>query len=160
MEISNNGGVLTADQIVINTNLVLTGTLTVTDIGPSPQVAGNSFTLFATNYPALSAITPVLPALPAGLTWTNRLAIDGTIAVLSSGTATNPTNITTVVRSGNLELTWPADHTGWTLQTQTNALSVGLGTNWVAVPGSSTVNSITNAINPANGSVFYRLVYP
>jgi fibronectin-binding autotransporter adhesin len=160
MEISNNGGVLTADQIVINTNLVLTGTLTVTDIGPSPQVAGNSFTLFATNYPALSAITPVLPTLPAGLTWTNRLAIDGTIAVLSSGTATNPTNITTVVRSGNLELTWPADHTGWTLQTQTNALSVGLGTNWVAVPGSSTVNSITNAINPANGSVFYRLVYP
>jgi uncharacterized protein YjdB len=59
-----------------------------------------------------------------------------------------------------VSLTWPADHRGWWLQVQTNALNTGLGTNWVNVPGSTSVISVTNAINPANGNVFYRLAYP
>lgn len=71
--------------------------------------------------------------------------------------ATNPTNITAVVNSGKLELSWPADHLGWTLQSQTNSLTTGLGTNWVDVSGSASVLSVTNTINPANGSVFYRM---
>ena len=44
--------------------------------------------------------------------------------------------------------------TGGTLQAQTNALSSGLGTNWVNYPGSSPV---TVPIDPANGSVFFRV---
>ena len=73
---------------------------------------------------------------------------------------TNPTNITSVVNGTNLELSWPADHIGWRLQVQTNSLSIGLGTNWVDVPNTGTVSSYTNVVNPANGSVFYRMVYP
>ncbi|MBC8095012.1 MAG: autotransporter-associated beta strand repeat-containing protein, partial [Akkermansiaceae bacterium] len=73
---------------------------------------------------------------------------------------TNPTNIITSVSGGNLTLTWPADHTGWTLQTQTNSLSVGLGTNWVNVAGSAATNQVTFPISTANGAVFFRLVYP
>jgi hypothetical protein len=55
-----------------------------------------------------------------------------------------------------LTLSWPADHTGWRLQMQTNLL----GTNWVDVPGATTTNLMTLPVNPANASVFYRLVYP
>jgi len=80
--------------------------------------------------------------------------------LVAQSVATNPTNITTVVNGNTLELAWPADHTGWTLQVQTNTLSAGLGTNWVDVPGSASVRSVTNTINPAHGSVFYRLHYP
>ena len=75
-------------------------------------------------------------------------------------TATNPTNVTSVVNGNNLELSWPADHIGWRLQVQTNSLSTGLGNNWVDVPNTATANSYTNVINPENGSVFYRMVYP
>ncbi len=74
---------------------------------------------------------------------------------------TNPTNITFSVAAGNqLMLSWPADYTGWRLQSQTNAAGVGLTTNWVDVRGSTNINQILVPISTANGSVFYRLVYP
>lgn len=65
----------------------------------------------------------------------------------------------TVQLSGNLlDISWPV--VGGRLETQTNSLSVGLGTNWVAVPGSTTTNRVVVPIDPANGSVFYRLALP
>jgi len=73
--------------------------------------------------------------------------------------ATNPTNLVGTVSGGNLVLSWPLDHVGWTLQTQTNPLTAGLGTNWLDVPGSSIVNLLTNPISATYGSTFYRLQY-
>ena len=70
------------------------------------------------------------------------------------------TNIVAKVNGGNLELTWPVDHTGWRLQVQTNSLNTGLGTNWVTVPDSTSTNQMFVPMDPANGSVFFRLVYP
>jgi hypothetical protein len=61
------------------------------------------------------------------------------------------------VTGANLVISWPADHTGWRLQSQTNALSVGLGTNWVDWIGSTGTNQMTIPLDPANGSVFFRL---
>ena len=72
----------------------------------------------------------------------------------------NPTNIVASVSGNQLTLAWPVDHTGWQLQVQTNSLSVGLGNNWVPVSGSTGVNEVVVPMDPANGSVFYRLVYP
>jgi autotransporter-associated beta strand protein len=86
--------------------------------------------------------------------------LTGVGSLLVSAVAMNPTNITATVSGGNLVLSWPADHTGWRLQAQTNSLATGLGTNWVDVPNSTGVNAVTNAINPINGAVFYRLVSP
>ncbi len=80
--------------------------------------------------------------------------------LVPSSVATNPTNITTSVSGTTLTLTWPADHTGWRLQVQTNSLSTGLSGNWSDVPGSTAVNTVNTTINPANGAVFYRMVYP
>jgi hypothetical protein len=72
----------------------------------------------------------------------------------------NPTNITAVASGNTLTLFWPADHLGWRLQVQTNALHLGLGTNWATVPGSELVTSTNLPINPAHGTVLYRMVYP
>lgn len=159
LEISKNGVTLTSDQINVNSNFVHTGTLTATNVGPTALVAGDSFRLFGTNYAAIASAPITLPALASGLGWTNRLFLDGTIAVIAT-VSTTPFPIGSVVNGGNLELTWPADHTGWRLQVQTNSLSVGLSPTWVDVTGSTLVNSVTNTIDSANGSVFYRMVYP
>lgn len=58
--------------------------------------------------------------------------------------ATNPTNITYTASGANLTLSWPADHTGWRLQVQTNALNIGLGTNWFDVANTTTTNSMVS----------------
>jgi hypothetical protein len=57
--------------------------------------------------------------------------------------------------SGNqMQLSWPADHTGWRLQMQTN----GLGTNWVSVLNANYLNTMLQPMT--NSSAFFRLVYP
>ena len=46
------------------------------------------------------------------------------------------------------------------LQSQTNNLTSGLGTNWVNMSSSDQTNQMTVPLNSANGSVFFRLVRP
>ncbi len=142
-------------------------TLLITNSGPG-LTNGVSFTLF--NHPVSGFASVVLPAAdPTGTTnyvWANNLNVNGSITLTSggvppvSGVNTNPTNIVFSVSGGNLTLSWPPDHTGWTLLAQTNSLAVGVGTNWVAVPGSTSSNQIVIPINLTNGTVLYRLRYP
>ena len=87
---------------------------------------------------------------------TRTRALDGTLRVLS----TAPVTVTNTLSGNLLTLSWPADHIGWRLQIQTNSISVGLGTNWLDVPGSTSTNQMTFTLDPTAGSVFYRLVYP
>jgi len=62
--------------------------------------------------------------------------------------------------SNQLCLSWPADHTGWRLQIQTNNNGIGLGTNWITVYDSATTNWTSISLDAANRSVFMRLIYP
>jgi hypothetical protein len=55
---------------------------------------------------------------------------------------------------GQLQLSWPADHTGWRLEMNTDLA----GTNWLDVPGANGTNALS--IPTTNGGIFYRLVYP
>ncbi|HEY1790392.1 MAG TPA: autotransporter-associated beta strand repeat-containing protein [Verrucomicrobiae bacterium] len=71
----------------------------------------------------------------------------------------NPTNVVFAVSNNVMTLSWPQDHIGWTLQAQTNDVTVGLSTNWANVSGSMTTNQVTMPIDPNNGTVFYRLFY-
>lgn len=67
------------------------------------------------------------------------------------------------VVGGNLQLSWPADHKGWRLQAQTNSLATGLNAAsgaWTTVAGSTATNQVSLPINPVNGNVFFRLIYP
>jgi fibronectin-binding autotransporter adhesin len=135
-----------------------TGTLTVSNLGPA-LLAGDSFQIFSQLVLNGGAIT--VSGGGPGVAWTNRLAFDGSIAVLSvSSLPTTPTNITYSVSSGNIILSWPASYKGWELQSQTNALSLGLRTNWVIVPGSTATNQVLFPIAATNGTVFFRMHRP
>jgi hypothetical protein len=155
----NKGASPNADNLVVSGNsLAYGGTLTATNISTNALALGDSFTLFsASSYGGNFAVTN-LPPLNAGLKW-NWTPTNGTLAVVNS-VNTNPTNVMFTVSSRTLNLSWPADHLGWHLQWQTNSLTTGLGTNWITVPGSDTMNSTNIAIDPLKATVFYRLVYP
>jgi cellulose 1,4-beta-cellobiosidase len=64
------------------------------------------------------------------------------------------TNLAFGVHDGQLQLTWPQDHTGWHLQMQTNLP----GTNWVAIPGVDATNYVLVPLT--NRNAFFRLFYP
>jgi len=72
----------------------------------------------------------------------------------------SPPQLSFGISSNQLRLAWPHDHTSWTLQVQSNAFGQNLGTQWTSLPASQATNQITFPINPAAGSVFFRLVYP
>lgn len=137
-----------------------TATLVVTNSGPT-LTNGVTYTLFNHPVTGFASLT-----LPAGYVWQTNLSTSGSITLVSGGqppAATinpNPTNIvfSATANPGNLTLSWPADHTGWTLQAQTNAVGVGLSTNWSNVPGSTGTNLIITPLISTN-DVFYRLFY-
>jgi hypothetical protein len=134
------------------------GRLVVTNLAGT-LAAGDSFKLFSSGSYSGMFTSISLPPLTGNLFWTNRLAIDGTVAVHSAA-STTPTSITTSVSGNTLQLSWPADHTGWRLEVQTNNLVVGLSSNWFSIAGSSATNQFSLPIDPANASVFLRLTYP
>jgi len=72
----------------------------------------------------------------------------------------NPPLLTGERSGSNLLLSWDADYIGWKLQVQTNSINVGISNNWQTVTGSSTVSTWSLPIDPANGCVFCRLIYP
>ena len=70
------------------------------------------------------------------------------------------TSLAPVFGGRTLTLSWPADSTGFRLEMQTNPPNIGLGKQWLTVAGSTQTNQQAIAIEPAFGSVFFRLVYP
>lgn len=89
----------------------------------------------------------------------NYLGSTNSLTVTSSVNAT-PTNIVSSIAGNLLTLSWPEDHTGWKLQAQTNALNAGLTGTWYEVAGSAATNQVTVPMDPANPTVFFRLMYP
>ena len=157
----NRAGLPNSDRIAAK-SFTGGGTLSVTNIGAGLQ-AGDTFQLFSTNISGFATVNLQTndPANYYAYTWTNRLAIDGTIRVLTAVQTVNTNRpIIGFTASGNtLTLSWPTN-AGWTLEVQTNSSSTGLSTNWVVVPNSQNVTSTNITINPTNGSVFYRMVLP
>jgi len=132
----------------------------VTNIG-ADAVTGDSFQLFSVPVTGTPAAVNLPTTFATGAyVWTNKLAVDGTIQALAGASPVNTagTNIT-AARSGNtLELSWPADHTGWTLQSNSvGLLSTG---SWFTVSGSAATNRVVITLDPAKSSVFYRMIYP
>jgi len=158
----NRGATPNSDRLLSYSNL-FSGTLTVNNIGGT-LLLGDTFTLFTSVTNKGTFAVTNLPALGSGLGWSNSLAINGKLTVIAVTTVNTNAFVMTNSVSGNvLTLTWPLDHTGYRLQVQTNGLATGLvpATNaWVTVPNSANVNTTNFIINPANGTVFYRLIYP
>lgn len=150
----------TNDYLIVRGAINATNAIiTVTNLGSDLSV-GDSFKLLSSPVSGFGTVN-----LPGGYTWTNKLAIDGTIQVLSvMPTIPNtPTNITVAVNGKTLTISWPASYLGWILQSQTNTLEAGLQSNsndWHDISGSAGVISTNLPINPENQTVFYRLRYP
>jgi fibronectin type 3 domain-containing protein len=122
--------------------------------------SGGTYITVAENLPGLAYSDT---GLVNGMTYyyvvtaTNSFGESGT----SPEASAHPVSTTSIpveiaLNGGQIQLGWPQDHTGWSLQVQTNSL----GTNWVTVPASTLTNQMVFPINPAYGSIFYRLVYP
>ena len=158
----NRAGSPNSDRIV-SPAITAGGTLAVTNIGAGLQV-GDTFQLFSTPVSGSFAMLNLETNDTVNYfayTWSNRLAIDGTIKVLTSVQTINPNPpiIGFTVSGNTLALSWPTN-AGWILQVQTNSLSIGLSTNWVAVPNSQNTTSTNITIDPLNGTVFYRMLKP
>jgi fibronectin-binding autotransporter adhesin len=150
-----NKSTSSSDLFSGQTSVTYGGTLTVTNLAGTLAL-GDHFTLFSPGTSA-STFTSILGSPPGpGLAYSFA---NGVLSVVN-GPAANPTNITYSVRGNVLTLSWPTDHLGWTLETQTNSLSTGLSTNWVRVAGSASVTSTNITISPSVPTAFYRLVYP
>jgi hypothetical protein len=75
-------------------------------------------------------------------------------------TSSAPTQLGFATLGNQLQLNWLADHTGWQLQSQTNSLASGIGTNWVNISSSAQTNQMSVPLSTTNGAVFFRLVRP
>ncbi|HEY9509258.1 MAG TPA: hypothetical protein VIV82_05285, partial [Verrucomicrobiae bacterium] len=146
----------TSDQLAASGTISAGGVLMVVNSG-LPIQSGDTFQLFNKPVNGFSAVN--LPELAAGLYWTNRLAANGTVQALAS-VSLEPTSVAAQLSDGEMMLSWPQDHTGWRLQMQTGSLTEGLGTNWIDVANSTETNQMFVPVNAAEGSVFYRLIYP
>jgi autotransporter-associated beta strand protein len=140
----------TNDAITGVTDLNYGGVLRVTNL-TGTLTLGDGFKLFgASNYSG--AFTSLqLPPLGEGLTWSNRLALDGTLAV----TLAMPPMLSWQSTSSNaLAFSWPDYYAGFRLQMQTNSASLGLGTNWVNIPGATNGAAVVPMTNSV-GTTFF-----
>lgn len=119
-------------------------------------VAGQHYPLIA--YSASpGAGTFTLHSLPPGLT-ANLDTSGSPITLVVTGTLNvTPTNILFGRTNGVLTLQWPADHTGWLLQS--NAVSLTSPNSWFVVPGSDSTNVVNIPISTNTPAVFYRLTH-
>jgi hypothetical protein len=81
------------------------------------------------------------------------------IAYYNLPPSTAPATLTVTGTGPTLQLAWSADHLGWRLERQTNALAAGPNALWVTVPGSASTNRMDIPTDAA-GSAFFRLAYP
>jgi len=131
------------------------GNLNVTNTGPAP-VSGHSYKFFnATNYNGVFDSVS-FPSLPSGMSWEDDLLTSGSI--MATGTAVGRPMLSYFRTGSVLTLSWDtATFPGYRVEAQTN--STGLGTNWGSTVNGS-VSPFMTSLNPANRSVFFRLVNP
>lgn len=69
-----------------------------------------------------------------------------------------PTNIVVGISGNTLNLSWPADHLGWTLLT--NSVGLAASDAWYPYPGSAGLTNVSITVIPTQTNVLFRLVYP
>jgi polygalacturonase len=130
------------------------------DGGPYPTIFSG---IIATNYTDTLVTNGttyyyVISSVNSGGESANSIQASATVTQLQP--SLSPPMLVPQILGSQLQLSWPSDHLGWRLEIQTNDLSAGLGTNWFTVPDSTNVIQTNLTINPVNGAVFLRLVYP
>ncbi len=154
---------VTAASITINPG----STLTINQ-GTNDLQTGDTFHLFnIAGNNGISSVNNLTTTLPttgpvSGVSYiwnTSSLAVNGTLVLTHGAPAvspvnTHPTNILVSVSGGVLQLSWPSDHTGWDLQS--NSVSLTLTNDWFTVPGSTSTNKLNIPIGSGK-NVYYRM---
>jgi hypothetical protein len=162
MEISRNGSTLTNDQVQAAGLLTYGGSLTVNDLGPTSLVVGDRFQLFTANSYA-STFTPLtLPTLGAGLSWTNKLLLDGSIEVVMAPVSPKFSGVTVVGTNMVISGTGGTPGSDYAILTATNIVQplsnwVSLVTNQFDLSGNF---SFTNGITPGELQRYFRFRTP
>jgi len=157
MRINRDSGP-TSDNLVA-TSIAYGGSLVISNLSTTALTTADTFQLFNPGSHSGNFLSIVGSPGP-GLAYSFNQN-SGVLSIVTSTINPNPTNITFQVGSGNLTLSWPADHTGWTLQS--NALDLGNASDWFDYPpstGSRDVNQVVIPLSSANTNVFFRLKLP
>lgn len=85
MEISKSDMTRTNDHLQVAAPLIYSGTLIVSNVGPSALEAGDRFPLFSAPVYGGAFGTLSLPKPGPGLNWSNRLLLDGSIEIVPWG---------------------------------------------------------------------------
>ncbi len=159
MEISNNDGALGNDQVQIAGPLTYGGTLVVSNTGPSPLSAGDKFQLFNASTYSGDFASIALPSLPASLSWTNKLLVDGSIEIVSDGPP--PVELTIQLNNGVLLVSWPTNGAAYCLET---SYDLSPPIIWRTVSSGITTNNGSFVFALANVAAapkqFFRLAFP
>jgi autotransporter-associated beta strand protein len=104
-----------------------------------------------------------LVSLPAGVSGylsnnVANLSVDMVITNAPAVINPNPTNITVLVSGNQLTLSWPADHTGWLLQS--NSVGLTSSNSWFTLPGSGSTNKFIFTVDATKPTVFFRMLKP
>ncbi len=93
-----------------------------------------------------------------GLTASNYVFQQATsnATALTITVSTIPVNLSFTLGTNQFTLTWPADHLGWKLQT--NSIDLSNPSDWFDYPGSTTTTNETITLDPTQTSVYFRIV--
>jgi fibronectin-binding autotransporter adhesin len=139
------------------------------------SLGGNAFTVNTVNGLPLANGTYVLVQVSGGITSAGSYpAVTGTaigagtqgaisvvgsqvILTVSTATVLPPASVTFSRSGSTLTLSWPSDHLGYILQS--NSVNLTNAATWFNVPGSSSVTNFPVTFAPGS-NVFFRLVSP
>ena len=136
------------DAVAAGSTVTYGGVLTISTSGAF--TAGQQFLLFtgagATNASNFASLVGS-PGANLAFNFTN-----GVLSVVSTGST--PPTLSLAQSGSTLTFTWT--DAAFKLQSQTNSLNKGLGTNWSDYPGGGS-SPVGVTVDPANPSVFFRL---
>jgi len=154
MRIDKSGGAPNSDLITGLSTVTYGGTLVITNTtsDSTPLAPGDTFTLFSASTHA-GSFANILgsPGGNLGFSFAN-----GVLSVISI--APNPTNISFGISGSTLTLSWPADHLGWVIQS--NSVSIANSGAWVDIPGSQSTTTLSISVNPAQPQLYFRMRHP
>ena len=144
--------------LVVASNVTVNGSCLVRITGTNGLVTGVSYPLVSYAGTFSGTFTNLQLQMPYG--WRGMLVNVGKQIVLTNVAVvvTSQPQVNATANGSQLQLAWPADHTGWRLLMNTNLA----GANWTDVSSNlvMTTNQINLPVVVTNGSVFYRLIYP
>jgi hypothetical protein len=147
----------TTTPLMMASNINFSGNSIIKITGTNNLVVGNSYPLLGYAGSFSGNLANLQLQMPSGLTGTLVSNANQIKLQVVSSVSLSPPLLGGVISNGMLQVSWPSDHIGWRLQTQTN----DLGTNWTDVPNSSLTNFMPIPLSSQSPiSVFFRLLYP